>query len=128
MWLPPSWLHLILAGFAVAPAVGATACAAAPCPAEVPMQVRPRLDPGILRQMEQSPDSVVGVLVRTTRPPTDADRRALADAGLRVGTVAGEILTGRLRACDAARVANLEFVRHIELAREVRIPSPPEVR
>jgi hypothetical protein len=123
MALPVPMLQMLVVSLAVAPLAAVTACAHAPCPAEVPVPLRSRMDAGMARQIQEQPDSVVGVLVRTTRPATPADRRALADAGLQVGTVAGEILTGRLRACDALRVLELDFVRYVELAREV--PRPP---
>lgn len=92
------------------------------------MEARPRLEAELVRTIEQRPTEEIGVFVRTTRTPDAADRQTLADAGLRVGTVVNTILTGRLRACDAVRIAELEFVRHVELAREIQRPPPPPVQ
>jgi hypothetical protein len=108
-------------------AAAVPACAHAPCPAEVPMPTRQRLDAALVERIRRAPESEVGVFVRTSRPPDEHERSALAEAGLRVGTVAGRILTGRLRACDAVRVAGLEFVEYVELAGEVTRPPPPPV-
>lgn len=84
-----------------------------------------RIDPRLQRVMEAAPDSVVGVFVRT-REDVGADRREeLEDAGLRVGTVAGRIVTGRLAARDAARLARVPFVTYIELSRRIPVPQPP---
>jgi hypothetical protein len=91
------------------------------------METRARLEAELVRTIEERPTAEIGVFVRTARPPEPADRQALEDAGLRIGTVVNTILTGRLRACDAVRVADLEFVRHIELAREIPRRPPPQV-
>lgn len=87
------------------------------------MTARLRLDAALRERIAVEPDALVGVLVRTARVPDAADREALARAGLEVGTVAGDVVTGRLRGCDAVRVAGLEFVLSIEAARQV--PRPP---
>lgn len=74
---------------------------------------------------EAHPDSIVGVLIRTAAPPDSAWRKALSGAGLTVGTVAGDVVTGRIRAGEAMKVARLPFVVHIELARSIPILQHP---
>jgi hypothetical protein len=101
------------------------ACAQNPCPPEVPMPVQGRLEASLVRLIGEAPDSVVGVLVLTTAQPGVDEQRALREAGLRIGVVAGDVVTGRVRACDAARLAELSFVRSVQLAREVSRPPPP---
>jgi hypothetical protein len=91
------------------------------------MTARVPLEPALRARIAAEPEAELGVLVRTARPPGDADRRAMAEAGLRIGTVAGDVASGRLRACDALRVAALDFVVAVELAREVPVPRPPPV-
>jgi hypothetical protein len=107
--------------------LAAPACAHTPCPAEIPMQSRARIDAGLAERIRHAPESEVGVFVRAVRPPTVADRAELARAGLQIGTVTGPILAGRLRACDAVQVSALDFVQSIELATEVTRPPPPPV-
>ncbi|MEJ2214989.1 MAG: hypothetical protein P8099_00100 [Gemmatimonadota bacterium] len=74
---------------------------------------------------EAHPDSIVGVLIRTSAPPDSTWRASLVDAGLAVGTVAGDVVTGRLRAGSALKVARLPFVVHIELSRKIPILEHP---
>lgn len=107
-----------------APAAAA-ACVPMACPREVPMDVSGRIDAELRRAIEAAPDSTVGVLLRAERTIGNAERRELARAGLRLGTVAAELATGRLRACDALRVAALDFVRYVELARAIPPSAPP---
>jgi hypothetical protein len=92
------------------------------------MAVRPRLDAALVDRIAREPDAVVGVFVRTLRVPDESDRRALERAGLRPGTVAGDVVTGRLRACDAVAVARLDFVHSVQLAHEVTRPPLPNVQ
>lgn len=82
-----------------------------------------RLDPELRRLIAERPDTVVGVLLRLDGPGNASRRTALEDAGLSVGTFAGAIATGRVRACDAPGVAEIEWVLYLELARE--LPRPP---
>jgi len=107
-------------------ALGVPACAHAPCPSEVPVQARARLDNALIERIQRVPEEIVGVLVRTAEPLTDPERAQLESAGMVLGTVAGDVVTGRLRACDAVAIAELAFVRRIELARDV--PRPPQPR
>jgi hypothetical protein len=83
------------------------------------------MDAELRRLTQEQPDSVVGVLVQLRSPGNGARRAELESAGLSVGTIVGEIASGRLRACDAPRVARLDSVRYLELAREV--PRPPPI-
>ena len=73
-------------------------------------------------------DMVVGVFIRTTRPLDAADRQALERAGLRLGTVTGELLTGEVAGGSLAAVAGLSFVRHMELSRSARPQGRPPGR
>jgi hypothetical protein len=114
-----AWTAVVLASVFTAPA-----CAQNPCPAEVPVPARAQLDADVLRVIEESPERTVGVLVVTSGPPGEAERRALTEAGLQIGVVAGDVVTGQIRACDAARLAGLSFVRVVQLARDVPRATP----
>jgi hypothetical protein len=83
-----------------------------------------RLDPALRRVLETRPDSVVGVLVRTTAPLTDEQRVRLERDGVAVATVVGTIFTARARARAAARLADLPFVVHVQLAATVPTSCP----
>jgi len=83
------------------------------------------LDPRLARLAEEAPGRVVGVFVRTWAPPSEAERAALERAGLAVGTVAGTVVTGRVEAGRASRLARLPFVVRVELADSVPVPRPP---
>lgn len=85
-----------------------------------------RLDPRLVTIGHQAPDSIVGVLVRLASPPADAERAALARAGLALGTVAGDVVTGRIRAAAAPALAELSFVVYAELARHIPVQQPPD--
>lgn len=81
------------------------------------------LDPHLMRLAGQHPDSVVGVLIRVSRNVGEAERAALSQAGVRVGSVVGDVVTGELRAGQATAVARLDFVAYVELAAVLR-PLP----
>jgi hypothetical protein len=71
-----------------------------------------------------APDTVIGVLIRT-RGPIDAERRAaLESVGLALGTVTGELATGRIRADSVRKLQDLPFVLHVEAARSIPVPRP----
>lgn len=114
-------LHHALAVAAVGAAM-AGACSTHPAD-QVPTNAY--IDRRLRDLAEAHPDSIVGVLIRTTAPPDSAWRASLAEAGLAVGTVAGDIVTGRLRAGSALVVAKLSFVVHIELSRRIPILQHP---
>lgn len=78
-----------------------------------------RLDPALRRMIATQPDSVVGLLIRTSAPLTDAQRRRLESDGIAVGSVVGTIVTARARARDAVALAELPFVVHVQLAAAV---------
>jgi hypothetical protein len=86
------------------------------------------IDAALRARIAAEPESEVGVFVRLRRPPDTQDRRALADAGMRIGTVAGDVVSGRLRACDVLRVAALDSVVAIEMAQDVTVPPTPSGR
>lgn len=105
---------------AVIAATGACTAHAPGTPAE-----NAHMDRRLHALADAHPDSIVGVLIRTAAPPDSAWRAAMTKAGLDIGTVAGDIVTGRLRAGAAAKVAELPFVVHIELSRKVPIIQHP---
>jgi hypothetical protein len=92
------------------------------------MTVRLPLEAALRARIAAEPEAELGIFVRTRQPPGDAERRALTQAGLRIGTVAGDVASGRIRACDALRVAALDFVVAVEMARDVPVPPPPSGR
>jgi hypothetical protein len=62
----PMLFPLLLAIALVSPA-----CAHRSCPREVPMEPLARMDAPLRHLVTEHPDSVVGVLLRTTHPPTE---------------------------------------------------------
>jgi hypothetical protein len=87
------------------------------------------LDPALRRMIAAHPDSVVGLLIRTAEPLTDGQRRRLQGDSIAVGSVVGTIVTARARARDAAVLADLPFVVHVQLAATVPIHTrlvPPQ--
>jgi hypothetical protein len=111
----PLYLMLVLLG---------AACARSVCDTAAAPSSSPRVAPDLRRAVSEDPDSVIGVLLRTTRPVTAEDRAALERCGLVVGSVVGDIVTGEVRAGDAARVAALPFVAYMEAARVIPVPPP----
>lgn len=85
-----------------------------------------KLDPQLRRAASERPDSVVGVLLRTAAPVGARERAALEAEGLAVGSVAGDIVTGRVRAAAAPRLARLPFVVYVEAAGRVYPTQPPD--
>lgn len=83
------------------------------------------VDERLLRLGEDEPDREVGVLVRLARDPGAGELERLAEAGLVVGTAAGRVVTGRIRAGAARRLGGLAIVEYVELADEVPVPRPP---
>ncbi len=79
-----------------------------------------KMDAALRRVVAAGADTVVGVFIRTTHPVSAADRERLEQAGVRVGTVAGALLTGRAQVRRLRHVAALPFVRYIELAGTLR--------
>jgi hypothetical protein len=84
---------------------------------------REKLDPALRSLMRTSPDSTVGVLIRTAGRLTPEQRDTLEAAGVTVGSIAGDVTTGRMPTRAARVAARLGFVVHIELARAVPIGS-----
>ncbi len=79
-----------------------------------------KLDAALRRVVAAGADTVVGVFIRATHPVSAAERERLEQAGVRVGTVAGALLTGRVQVRRLRHVAALPFVRYIELAGTLR--------
>jgi hypothetical protein len=75
-----------------------------------------RLDRELRRVIAEHPDSVVGLLIRTTEPLSEPQRERLAAAGVTVHSVVGTIATARARAAAAGRLADYPFVVHVQLA------------
>ncbi len=80
----------------------------------------PRMDAALRRLAATDSDTIVGVFIRTARPPTARERRRLERAGARIGTVTGNLLTARIAARRLRDVAALPFVTYMEVARPLR--------
>ncbi len=117
----PLLFSVLLCGAALLPtaACAQTRCAIQPAKEPVPLS-----DPRLRLLAGEQPDSVVGVLLRTTRELTAKDRAALETCGFELGSVVGDIVTGRVRAGAAEQLARHPLVAYMELARNVRIPPP----
>lgn len=89
---------------------------------------RARMDAALIRTSREQPDSMVGVLIRTTRRVGADERAALDSVGLGIGSVAGQIVTGRIRAGAVPALARLAFVAYLEQARTIPLARPPDVR
>ncbi len=79
----------------------------------------PRIDPEIRRIAKTHPDSVISVLMRSTAPLRAEDRRALAKAGVTIGSEISDVLTGRMRAGNVARLERLQFLAVTQLSKDV---------
>lgn len=108
---PSMALLLVGLGLALLPACRRAALGAA--------RQSEKLDPPLRRMVAERPDSVVGLFVRTVAAPTPRQREALTRAGLTIGSAVGDVVTGRARARAARKIAALDFVLYLELARTV---------
>ena len=115
-----AWIGLLTLGIACV-------CRADPASAQTPSA---RLDPGLRRLLARPApgDSVVGVFIRLAHAPAPADRTALERAGVRIGTVGGNLLTARVALRAVPAVAALEIVRYIELSRRLYPLRPRQGR
>jgi hypothetical protein len=118
--LGPAGALLVPSGAALA----APACAHTRCPSEQMVEDTMKVDAELRRIASESPDSVVGLLIRLERPLEASEQQELRDAGLTIGTVAGTVLTARARVCEAVAAAAHPAIRHVQLARAVPPPSP----
>ena len=59
----------------------------------------------------------IGVILAIYNPPCSEQLHVLKANGLRVKTVAGDVITAELPVGALRRLANLDFVRYVELAR-----------
>jgi hypothetical protein len=75
-----------------------------------------RLEPQLRRLLSTNPDTVVGLLIRTTHPLTPDQAEQLTAEGILVSSVVGDIATARARAALAARLAELPYVVFVQLA------------
>jgi hypothetical protein len=94
-------------------------CAATPNGADQ----QPRIDPEIRRIGAAHPDSVVFILMRSTTPLRAEDRRALEKAGVTIGSVIGDVVTGRMRAGNVARLERLHFLAVAQLSKDIPVTS-----
>lgn len=77
-----------------------------------------KLDPRGRRRLAK--DELAGrleVLVRADGPLGPGEREALREAGFEIAVVLGDVLTGAVETADLGTVAELPFVRRIELSR-----------
>lgn len=80
-------------------------------------RARRKLDPMGRRFLTaDGPDRSVRVLARGRGPFTDAQVRQLRDRGVRVGTVAGDVLTASVEPAGLDALAGTDFVAAIEVA------------
>lgn len=115
-----AWVLAALLGLALAASLAA--CVRSE---ESPVQAGSRIDPALRRLAEATPDSVVGVIVRSDRPIGPSELRALRAAGVAPGTVVGRLATGEIRAGAAPGLEKLPWIRYIEAAQTHRVPPPP---
>lgn len=68
--------------------------------------------------MEPAVDSSrpIAVLLAVWNPPCSDQLRTLESYGLRLKTVAGDVVTADLPVRALQRLANLDFIRYVELA------------
>ncbi|MFE4308341.1 hypothetical protein ACFQ9H_08400 [Streptomyces sp. NPDC056517] len=67
--------------------------------------------------------SGIRVLIRLKANPDDQQQRLIADAGARVTTVAGDVVTASLALKDLGRLTELDCVDYVELSQ----PLYPEI-
>ncbi len=109
-------VSLALVATALALVAAGAVCAR---PAQQP-EPASKMDGALRRVAAAGSDTVVGVFIRTVHPISAAERRRLERAGVRIGTVTGDLLTGRVAARRLRGVAALSFVKYMELARALR--------
>lgn len=101
---------LLLLGVVAALALGCRRPEPARAPAATTMA------PALRRVIAARPDSVVGLLIQTRAPLAPEQRVALERAGLRIGSVVGDVVSGRIVARRAPDIASMAFVELIQLA------------
>lgn len=108
------------AGFAAALAA---ACATVPVlprgAGDASPQSRHKLSAAIQARSLAGHSGTIWVLIRTAAPVSGTQRRALEAAGLTVHRVAGDITIGSIGTEQVGRLAALDFVRYVDLARRV---------
>ncbi|MGA9033753.1 MAG: hypothetical protein WB402_14655 [Sulfuricaulis sp.] len=82
-----------------------------------------KIDPALLMTIQQSvqPEQPMDVLIRTQGAIDATQRAALEGRGARIGSVMGDVVTARVPARAVARIADLEFVVHIEISKQQRL-------
>ncbi len=100
-------------------ALAGSACARGPRGGLAP-ELTAKMNPALRRVAAAGSDTTVGVFIRTSTPTGAAERRRLEGAGVAIGTVTGDLLTGRVTARRLRDVAALSFVTYIELAVSLR--------
>lgn len=71
----------------------------------------------LLRKL--SPDAVVEILLRLEYDPDPAQLETLREAGCLIDSAAGNVLAARVSVGALARLAELPFVRSIQLSRDL---------
>lgn len=103
--------------------VSGAACASPPRRTDLEGGALSKLEPDLRRAIPQLGDSPIGVLVRTLGPPDAEQRNRLEAAGLRVGSVAGDVVTGRIQASALKDLVKLPFVTVVQRARRVPLTT-----
>ena len=87
---------------------------------------REKIDPALLmaiqqRELPKQPGQAIDVLIRTRSKIDAAQRAVLEGKGARIGSVLGDVLTANVPARAVSGIARLEFVMHIEMAKQQRL-------
>lgn len=108
------------AGFA---AVLAAACSQPPvAPAGTDgagSQALHKLSAAVQARSRAGHSGTIWVLIRTTAPLSGAERTALEGLGMSVQRVSGDVTVGTIDTEQVGRLAALNFVRYVDLARPV---------
>jgi hypothetical protein len=79
------------------------------------------------RQLAQGdPADLAEVLIRTAAPITHEQQAELEQAGCEIRSIVGNVLSGVVMLANLAALANLQFVRKIELSRRLYQEERPE--
>jgi hypothetical protein len=86
--------------------------------AQAPDAWRRKLDLNLSRahaQFEQqAQDAELSLFIRLKTPPTEALKQKLTDLGIRFYPIAGEIMTGRVKASQLEQLAKLDDVTSLQ--------------
>lgn len=79
-----------------------------------------KLSPGLIERGHGGEQGSIRVLIRTSGPVGERERRQLRAVGVEVERVAGDIVAGRVATRCLERLAALGFVRYVERGRRWR--------